>query len=258
MEYAVGIILGLAVCGLGTVAGFERDRSFYPVIMIVVASYYALFAVLGGDVPALYVEVAIAIGFLALAVIGFRSNLWLVAAALAGHASLDLVHGDVVANAGVPQWWPMFCASIDVFMAAYLAWRLSLKRIDASNRLTFGHRIRAYVQVELNAAQAAEQAHDPLTAFRHLERAHVLGQGSTVQHVRVHLRMLTWGLRHRDLREVAGQVMRLIGAATKTWVGLIPQGNTGGANVSAFKAIPIPDDLADIIDVARSPRQWLS
>ncbi len=258
MEYLVGVVLGLAVCGLGTVAGFERDRSFYPVIMIVVASYYALFAVLGSDVPALYVEVAISIGFLSLAMIGFNTSLWIVAAALAGHAGLDLVHGQVVTNAGVPDWWPMFCASIDVFMAAYLAWRLTLKRIDASNRLTFGHRIRAYVQVELNAAQAAEQAGEPLGAFRHLERAHVLGQGSTVQHVRVHLRMLAWGLRYRNAREVAGQVMRVIGAATKTWVGLVPHGNTGGANVSAFKPLPVPDELADIIDVARSPRQWLS
>ena len=258
MEYVVGIVLGLAVCGLGTGAGFERDRSFYPVIMIVVASYYVLFAVLGGDVPALYVELAISIGFGSLAVIGFKTNLWIVAAALAGHAGLDLVHDQAVTNAGVPVWWPMFCASIDVFMASYLAWRLYLKRIDANNRLTFGHRIRAYVQVELNAAQVAEQAGELQAAFRHLERAHILGQGSTVQHVRVHLRLLFWGLRYRDTREVLGQVVRLIGATTKTWVGLIPHGNTGGANVSAFKSIPIPEDLADIIDGARSRRQWLN
>jgi hypothetical protein len=175
-----------------------------------------------------------------------------------GHAGLDLVHGHVVTNAGVPAWWPMFCASIDAFAAAYLAWRLLSRRIDEHNRLTFGHRIRAYVDLELNAAEAAERAGDPSTAFHHLERAHVLGQRSTVQHVRIHMRMLLWGMRHHNPGEVAGQVTRLIGAATKTWLGLIPQGNTGGANVSAFKPLPIPDDLADLIDVARSPRLWLN
>ena len=258
MEYFVGVVLGLGACGLGTIAGFERDRAFYPVMMIVIASYYALFAVLGGDGRALGVEVAISLVFVCLAVISFKTSLWLVAAALLGHAGLDLVHSLVVTNAGVPAWWPMFCASIDAFAAFYLTWRLVSKRIDGINRLTFGSRIRAYVELELNAADSAERAGEPLTAFRHLERAHVLGQNSTVQHVRVHLRMLAWGLRQRSPREVVGQLVRLVGAATKTWIGLIPQGNTGGANVSAFKPMRIPDDLADLIDVARAPRLWLN
>jgi hypothetical protein len=258
MEYVVGVVLGLGACGLGTLVGFERDRAFYPVMLIVIASYYALFAVLGGDGRALSVEIAISIVFVSLAVIGFRTSLWIVAAALLGHAGLDLVHPHVVANAGVPAWWPMFCASIDAFAALYLAWRLLSRRIDEHNRLSFGNRIRAYVDIELNAARAAERAGDPSAAFHHLERAHVLGQRSTVQHVRVHMRMFLWGLRQRDPHEAAGQITRLIGALTKTWLGLVPKGNTGGANVSAFKPMPIPDDLADLIDAAASPRLWLN
>ena len=256
MEYVVGVVLGLGVCVLGTVAGLERDRAFYPVMMIVIASYYALFAVIGGDGRALGAEIAISMVFVGLAVIGFRTSLWIVAAAILGHAGLDLVHGDVVTNAGVPAWWPMFCASIDALAAFYLAWRLLSRRIEEHNRLSFGNRIRAYVEIELEAARAAERAGEPLAAFHHLERAHVLGQRSTVQHVRVHMAMFFWGLRHHKPREIAGQITRLIGAAAVTWVGLVPQGNTGGANVSAFKSMPIPDDLADLIDVARLPRQW--
>lgn len=225
-------------------------------MMIVIASYYVLFAVLGGDGRALGAELAISIVFVCLAVISFRTSLWIVAAALLGHAGFDFIHGQVVTNPGAPTWWPMFCASIDGFAACYLGWRLVCRRVDERNRLTFGNRIRAYVEVELNAAQAAERAGEPTTAFGHLERAHVLGQRSTVQHVRVHLRMLAWGLHHRNGREIMGQITRLIGAATKTWIGLVPQGNTGGANVSAFKSMPIPDDLADLIEVARSPQQW--
>lgn len=258
MEYVIGIVLGLGICGLGTIVGFERDRALYPVMLIVIASYYALFAILGGDSGALAAEVAIATVFVCLAVIGFRTSLWIVAAALLGHAGLDLVHGHVVDNAGVPAWWPMFCASIDAFAAFYLAWRLLSNGIGAPNRLTFGHRIRAYVELELNAARTAELAGDPLTAFAHLERAHILGQRSTVQHMRVHFRMLRWGLRRSNPREVAGQIVRLAGAGLKTWLGLIPEGNTGGANVSAFKPMPIPADLADLIEAARSPRQWLN
>lgn len=97
--------------------------------MIVIAFYYVLFAVAGGDGHAVGAEVAIAMAFVCLAVIGFRTSLWLVAAALLGHASFDLAHGSILANAGVPMWWPMFCASIDAFAALYLACLLRLRRI---------------------------------------------------------------------------------------------------------------------------------
>lgn len=115
----------------------------------------------------------------------------------------------------------------------------------------FVRHIRPSVSAELAAADAAEQAGDLARAYAHLERAHVLGQGSTREHVRVHLRMLQWGLRHRDRREVRGQMLRLVGAATKTAVGLVPTGNTGGSNISPFRRLPVPADLQAIIDAAR-------
>jgi hypothetical protein len=68
----------------------------------------------------------------------------------------------------------------------------------------------------------------------------------------VHLHMLQWGIRHRRPREVLGQVLRLLGAATKTAIGLVPEGNTGGANVSALKPMPIPQDLSAIIRQAQA------
>lgn len=162
MEIAIGAILALSACGLGVVAGFERDRAYYPVMLIVIASYYDLFAVIGGDQTVLSVEVAISLGFAALAVIGFRLNLWLAVAGLIGHAVLDVFHGHVVTNTGLPNWWPMFCASFDAVAGLYLAWRLVSKRIDASDRQSFGNRIRIYVDVELAASERAERAGDLL------------------------------------------------------------------------------------------------
>jgi len=115
----------------------------------------------------------------------------------------------------------------------------------------FARKIAPYVATELALAHEAERAGRHDDGFKHLERAHVLGQASTVQHVRVHWRMLCWGLRHHQPREVAGQLLRLVGAATKTAIGLLPEGNTGGANVSAVKPMPVPDDLAEILRSAR-------
>lgn len=258
MEIIIGAILALGVCGLGVAAGFERDRAFYPVMLIVIASYYDLFAVIGGDKGVLGIEIVISLGFAALAVLGFRVNLWLTVAGLLGHAGLDFFHGHVVTNPGLPSWWPAFCATFDAIAGVYLLWALTSKRINASDPLSFGIRIRTYVNAELVASRTAERAGDAGAAFRYLERAHILGQRSTVQHVRVHLLMLLWALRNHKTREVVGQFTRVIGAATKTWIGLVPSGNTGGANVSPFEPMAIPDDLAELIDVARTPRLWVN
>jgi len=116
---------------------------------------------------------------------------------------------------------------------------------------TFTQRIRSSVQVELDAAIGAEARGEKDLAFRYLERAHILGQASTIEHVRVHWHMFLWAIRHRELREVAGQVLRLIGASLVTGIGWLPEGNTGGANVSGFRPMPIPPDLQRILDAAR-------
>jgi hypothetical protein len=125
MEYFIGLVLSLVVIAFAAIAGFERDRSFYPTVLIVVASYYVLFAAMGASRQTLLIEIAVAIGFLLLAVFCFRSNRWLVAAAIAGHGLFDFVHHLFIHNAGMPLWWPGFCGSFDVIMGAALAIRLA-------------------------------------------------------------------------------------------------------------------------------------
>jgi Protein of unknown function (DUF3703) len=251
MEYFVGVALALGAGLFTTVAGFDRDRSLYPAILIVIASYYDLFAVMGGG-AALVLETGAFAVFFGAAVIGFRTSLWVVVVALVGHGLFDWYHGQWIENAGVPAWWPTWCLSYDVAAGAYLAWRLLSGKIDATNPSSFGKRIHPYVEAELAAAKAADLGGDPDKAFSHLQRAHLLGQRSTVQHVRVHVRMLIWGIRHNHQREVIGQILRVIGAAAGTWVGFVPQGNTGGANISGFKPMAIPADLAGQIAAART------
>ena len=253
MEYVVGAGMALGVGLFTTIVGLDRDRALYPAILIVIAFYYDLFAVMAGG-AALIPETGAIVVFLGAAVIGFRTNLWIVVVALVGHGVFDWYHGALIENAGVPAWWSMWCLSYDAAAGAYLAWRLLTGKIDATNPSSFGKRIHAYVEAELDATKAAERDGDPNKAFRHLERAHVLGQRSTVQHARVHVRMLTWALRHNHPREVTGQILRVIGAAAGTWAGLVPEGNTGGANISGFEAMPIPEDLASQITMARTSR----
>jgi len=120
----VGVLLALSVGLFATAVGLDRDRAFYPVVAIVVASYYALFAAMGASTQALVLESLVGAVFLAVAAVGFRSSLWVVAIALAAHGLFDLIHAAVISNPGVPGWWPEFCGAYDVTAAAYLAWLL--------------------------------------------------------------------------------------------------------------------------------------
>lgn len=115
----------------------------------------------------------------------------------------------------------------------------------------FSRRIRSSVQFELDAASDADPRGEAQVAFRHLERAHVLGQAATVEHVRVHWHMLLWAAHHRKVGEALGQAWRLVAAAAMTGIGRLPAGNTGGANVSGFRPMPIAPDLQRAIDAAQ-------
>ncbi len=134
MALIVGVLLGIAVAIFATGVGFDRDRSFYPVVMVVIASYYSLFAVMGASTQAIVVETLVGAVFIAAAVIGFRSSLWIVVAAIAAHGLSDFVHSAVIPNPGVPAFWPHFCAAIDLTLAAYLAWLLATGRRPTHHR----------------------------------------------------------------------------------------------------------------------------
>ena len=134
MAYIIGVVLALCTCFLATAVGLERDRAFYPTVTIVIATYYGLFAVIGGSLHALMLESVGIVAFLVMSLIGFRFTLWWVVAALAAHGVFDWFHGRLIEDPGVPSWWPMFCLTYDVVAAAYLSWLLGFSRIDARSK----------------------------------------------------------------------------------------------------------------------------
>lgn len=123
MEYLVAVILGLVVAGFAAMSGFDRDRAFYPTVLIVIASYYSLFAVMGASrYSTLGIEIAVGLVFSVFAVLGFKRSMWLAAAGIAGHGFFDfLVHHALVTNPGMPLWWPGFCGTIDIVLGGWLA-----------------------------------------------------------------------------------------------------------------------------------------
>lgn len=126
MAYIIGTVLALVVSVYATMLQLDRDRAFYPTVLVVVGFYYVLFATMDGSGRVIIVESLIAGVFVMTASLGFRRSLWLVAAGLAAHGIMDFFfHGQLVVNPGMPAWWPAFCGAYDVVAAGYLAWRLT-------------------------------------------------------------------------------------------------------------------------------------
>jgi hypothetical protein len=112
---------------------------------------------------------------------------------------------------------------------------------------------RAY-EAEVAAAHAEAAAGRIEGAFRHLERAHILGQRDTWAHVRSHWLMLRLALPAGQWREAAGQATRIAAALmfSRLWV---PPGNTGRANVSALEPMSVPEDLRMLLEAGGAPWQ---
>jgi len=98
-----------------------------------------------------------------------------------------------------------------------------------------------------NAATTARRSGEAPTEWRHLERAHILSQPLAGLHLRTHGAMLTASVRRRDGREIAGQLLRLVLAVPGSVSGRYPVGNTGGADVSAFSPMAVPEDLRPLL-----------
>ena len=108
MPYVAGSVLAMNDALFMRFAGFDRVRAFYSTILIVVAAYYVLFAVMGDSIPAILAESAVMLLFVGAAVVGFKRSLWFVAVGLAAHCVLDSVHRSLLSKPGVPGWWPAF------------------------------------------------------------------------------------------------------------------------------------------------------
>lgn len=109
-------------------------------------------------------------------------------------------------------------------------------------------RLHPFYLEELETAAKYFSMNDFRLSWHHLERAHILGQPYPYHHTLVHWKMLLFGIKIKDFNEIIGQIPRLLVGGVKSFVGEIPVGNTGGANVPPLKRMDIPQDLQLIIN----------
>lgn len=126
MTFIVPTIAGLTVATIiiffARLLRFDDDRSFYPTLLIVIASYYPLFAVMSGQGVA--VESVVALLFGAIAIVGVLWMQWVIGAGLILHGLFDLIHPTVIGDIGNPPWWPWFCASVDIVLGVAVLYQV--------------------------------------------------------------------------------------------------------------------------------------
>lgn len=108
-------------------------------------------------------------------------------------------------------------------------------------------RLRYYYLRELAQYRTAFKQGDFVHAWHHLERAHIIGQSYPYEHTYAHWLMLKFGIAIKDTKEVLGQLPRLLVGGVKSFVGRIPLGNTGGANVPPLRHMPLPADIRALL-----------
>lgn len=109
--------------------------------------------------------------------------------------------------------------------------------------------LKIYFDKEIKLYHKTFAAGELQMAWRHLERAHILGQAYPLEHSYAHWLMLKFGISIKSSKEVMGQIPRLLVGGVKSFVGKIPFGNTGGANVPPLKPMEIPKDLKEILSL---------
>jgi len=109
-------------------------------------------------------------------------------------------------------------------------------------------KLKPFFMEELKKADHYFVNKDFQISWHHLERAHIIGQPYPYQHTLTHWKMLIFGLKTKNRKEIIGQIPRLLIGGVKSFVGEIPVGNTGGANVPPLKSMKIPADLYHLID----------
>lgn len=112
--------------------------------------------------------------------------------------------------------------------------------------------LKPFFQKELTEAENNFTKRRFQQSWQHLERAHILGQPYPFAHSFVHWKMLMFGIKTKNPKEIIGQIPRLLVGGVKSFVGNIPVGNTGGANVPPLQPMKIPEDLKIIIISSKS------
>jgi hypothetical protein len=124
IEALIGVAVGVFTIVLAR--SIRGQRWLYSLGLLTLPGLYALFALQAGEHAVgvkemIYGAPFVVVG-LVFAIVSVRMSAVVVGVFWILHGLYDLTHGQFITNAGVPDWYPVFCFSVDVVIGAYLLW----------------------------------------------------------------------------------------------------------------------------------------
>lgn len=118
--------MAVSIAALAHVTKFDRDRSFFATLLIVIATYYVLFSFISFE--AIVVEIVVASCFSLIALAGALRWPILLGIGISMHGVFDFTHMHFITNSGVPEWWPLFCAGFDIVLGCWVIYLTQFKK----------------------------------------------------------------------------------------------------------------------------------
>lgn len=129
--FSIGVTLAVMIAIAARITRFDIDRSYYATVLVVIASYYVLFAFIAQE--AILSEILVATLFSAIAILGVYRWTPLIGIGILLHGIFDLIHPHVVHNSGVPIWWPAFCGGVDIILGSWVIYLAQSNKISSSH-----------------------------------------------------------------------------------------------------------------------------
>lgn len=111
---------------------------------------------------------------------------------------------------------------------------------------TLPKKLKPFYNKELEDYQKEYSSGNLKKAWNHLERAHIIGQKYPFVHCYVHWKMMLFGYKTKNRKEILGQIPRLLFGGVFSFIGKVPIGNPGGSNVPPLKPFPIEKEIHDM------------
>lgn len=114
-----GVVVGSIQAASPLAVRWLEPTTAHALYIAFIAAVYIGFAVADGRPKVIAVEAAVAGAFLVVATAGATGSAWVIVAAYVAHGLKDLWQHRTQFVAHT-RWWPPFCATVDVLVAAIL------------------------------------------------------------------------------------------------------------------------------------------
>ncbi|QZP31516.1 DUF6010 family protein [Pseudomonas sp. DR48] len=133
IEGITGLLVGVASIFLAK--QLSGERWMYAACLVTLPAIYCLFALYAGDratgLKELMVGIPFLLGGLLFAFASLPTSGYVVGGLWLLHGMYDMTHELFFTNPGAPDWYPVFCASVDFVIGFYVLWLgIRLKKTD--------------------------------------------------------------------------------------------------------------------------------